>query len=347
MHSLIKAMSVRKPDAKTIFIGTGLLLSAVLLYFSLRHVNYEELKTILGRVSWFWLFVSLCVAISHGFVMARKWQLVLRDFTKKMSFFDAFWSLRLANFFNALLPARLGEAVRLIFIKLRTNIGIGRSLGALAADRAFDLVALVSLAGLGFLWVQGDTGSWNFSYMLLFALGLVGALLVICFLPLHWLINLRIAFLGRALDFVGNVQTGIKNLFQRNLLLEMSFWALFAWSVQVTLLLCVAQSFEFQIYIYEAILVVTAVSFAVALPSAPGNFGTFEFAAIFVLHKLLGHDLESSVFVTLVYHLVQYLQTLAIGGLGVLLYRKTLFGHWSEIKRVGKVTPDLNEQHES
>lgn len=74
----------------------------------------------------------------------------------------------------------------------------------------------------------------------------------------------------------------------------------------------IESAYELEIPLTSSIFVVIAINLAIALPSAPGNLGTFEFAAI-LAYSFVGVDKATGLGIGIFFHFLQIIPTTLIG----------------------------------
>ena len=97
------------------------LLAGVLLYFSLRGIEWHAVWLTLARANLLYLAATLSIATIALFLRALRWRVLLRA-EAPVSVSDAFWATSAGYFGNNFLPARAGEVVRSLMISSRWGI---------------------------------------------------------------------------------------------------------------------------------------------------------------------------------------------------------------------------------
>jgi len=137
------------------------LLGLGLLWIWLRVVNLQAVGQLLGRTNGWLLLPAIVLLTSSSVLRAGRWRLVLRPIATV-----PLWELWLisaaASLINFVIPLRTTEIARSLYLKHRRQVSVAASLPTVAIDRAFDLVAVLTLgvAG-GLLGVRlGDRLAW-------------------------------------------------------------------------------------------------------------------------------------------------------------------------------------------
>jgi uncharacterized protein (TIRG00374 family) len=191
---------------------------------------------------------------------------------------------------NTLLPARLGDGARAVFLGPRTKGGIASVVATIVAEKALDgiagLVALVVLAAWTPLpaWMRGPIVGTAALTALLLALVLLGrrralssriAMTVVTWLPA----GLRSA----AASALSNLTEAFRLLGQRSVALQALLWTLLVWGLGALTNAVVLAALHIQAPVWSIFLVLTVGYAASFLPTAPAQIGVFEYACVLSL----------------------------------------------------------------
>lgn len=122
-----------------------ILISALLLYFSLRETNFADLGTRLDAASAGWLALAIGVAVVQIYIAALRWRVIGDDCGAPISAMRAFRYSMIGSFFNQTLPSAIGgDAVRL-WLVARAGAGWRAATYSVFVDRAIGLIALAAL----------------------------------------------------------------------------------------------------------------------------------------------------------------------------------------------------------
>ncbi len=103
----------------------GLLISAVLLYFALRGLDFGKMWEVLKTAQYIWLIPGIAVYFVAVWVRAWRWHYLLRPL-KKIPTATMFPVVTIGYFGNNILPARAGEVLRAFVLRKREGVsGLG------------------------------------------------------------------------------------------------------------------------------------------------------------------------------------------------------------------------------
>jgi uncharacterized protein (TIRG00374 family) len=135
-------------------IAAFLALGLLLLYFAFRGVAFDELASILHRVNFWWIGLSLLFAGISFFSRARRWILLIEPLGYRPSFKNTYHSLMVGYLSNYALP-RLGEVTRCVTLGNREKIPVNSLIGTVIVERVIDLVMLLLIMlVLLFSWME-------------------------------------------------------------------------------------------------------------------------------------------------------------------------------------------------
>jgi uncharacterized membrane protein YbhN (UPF0104 family) len=215
---------------------------------------------------------------------------------------------------NNVLPARLGEMAKAMYLRREASLSLGQALEAVFWERFFDLSALLCL-GVAVAALLGQSlilypllalvgGGWAFLGLLRLRPGAAHACLKL--VPGE---RLRL--------FAGEMLGLLEARLRADFLLRLAGWTALTWVGFVGtcgLGLCLLAGFPFDATLVLTVFAVITLGFA--LPAAPGGMGVYEASAVLAL-GWFGVDRERAFAVGLALHMLQYLPV-TLAGLWVL-----------------------------
>ncbi len=288
----------------------GLLVSAACLYFAFRHVQFDSFLKQIKRLKPEALIAALLLVNAHNFLLAYRWKVMVGSFGP-IRFWNAFWSLRLSFFVNASLPARLGEPFRVWYLNRVTHISPGRIVGLMGAERLVDFIVLCSFVYVSAL-VLGMRGTLPPTSTLLgVSLAVLATFFVLTKLPKaskHRSLNLILQLRAKIFE-------GIASLKKPSILATAVPMSMAGWILEALILVVFSYGLGSPLSIFKAFMIVAAVNVAIAVPSTPGNIGTFQIGAMTMM-AFLGVPKTQSLSLAILYHLIQLVPTIVIGAFG-------------------------------
>ncbi|MGY3444330.1 MULTISPECIES: lysylphosphatidylglycerol synthase transmembrane domain-containing protein [unclassified Bradyrhizobium] len=168
-----------------------ILISAALLYFSLRKVNLHDLASRIQAESLGWLGLAIAVTFLQIFLGVLRWREISVECGAPLQTGQAMRYNVIGTFFNQTLPSSIGgDAVRL-WLVARAGAGWRAATYSIFVDRAIGLIALAVVIAAALPWsyrLISDFHGWTALLLLdLAALAAGFGFLLIGVLPWSWL----------------------------------------------------------------------------------------------------------------------------------------------------------------
>jgi hypothetical protein len=258
--------------------------SCAFLYLTLRRVDLCLVWQSAAKVDGWLLATSLLLKLT-GFGLMTLRTRALSSRIASLEYGVIFKSVLVAFVGNNVLPFRLGEVMRVLYLRSRSSLSASAGLGLVFLERVLDALALalLALACFPLLLLRGARLPTLFA----FALGVAAAtagLLLVSRRPgqtagtLRWLARplgqARADWIGaRAEAFAGGL-AGFRSLatLAMSVGCTVGFWTCSALGFRLWM-----TAFGLQLAWYAPLLVLVYVSAGVVLPAAPGFVGTYHF----------------------------------------------------------------------
>ncbi len=118
----------------------------VILVFLLGEIRLDELGLTFRSIDWRFTLLAFGFYIGANLIRAERFSLILE---RKISRREFLRIVFLQNFFNVILPFRLGELSYIALVKNRGGVGLGQNIASLIGARALDLVSVIALFLVG------------------------------------------------------------------------------------------------------------------------------------------------------------------------------------------------------
>jgi hypothetical protein len=237
-------------------------------------------------------------------------------------------ALLVGYFVNTILPARAGEAARVVVLNRNAGTSLAEAGTTVVVERVYDVLSILLLLFVALPWLPEVT--WLRAATLLALVLLVGFALVVAVLavyglrPVRFVLRplVRLPFLtAETVDHVAeSLGRGLVALRHPRVMAAALFWSIAAWLAIAASTWFVMKGFHLGMSLVAALLVVIATNLVQILPSPPSALGVFEAATVVALGAYGVADSEA-----LSYALVLHaLSTVAFILVGVLVLRDTL-----------------------
>ncbi len=307
-------------------------LSALLLWWAFRDVDFAEALGYLRAVRLGWLLAAVAVATSLFPLRLFRWRLLLRRENGDPYPWTPLWHAIAMGFAaNNLLPFRAGEVVRTVAASRLTGARLTTSLASVAVERVFDALTVVGLLGAALLMPGMPAGlsvvgipvrqvavtAGILAFAALACAGLVVAFPQVAERIVRRLIpSDRLAL--RLIGVIEGVRQGLVVLQSPTRLFGVIVWSVVLWLVNALSFYLAFLAFELPVNYVGAVVLQGVLAFGIAVPSAPGYVGPFE-AAITAVLALYAIGASQAVAYAVGYHVTTFVPI-------------TLLGVWSATK---------------
>lgn len=330
----------------------GIIISIVLMYFSLRNLNILQAWEVVKSAKYWWILPGVAVYFIAVWVRAWRWHYLLRPL-KKIKTSSMFPVVAIGYMGNNIYPYRAGELLRAAVLKRREGIPISASLATIIVERVFDGVVMLAFVFLNLGELANLTASSGFVGNIR-NLAIYGAILFIAVLVIFMLAAMFPQLTRKVIDWViqhiipdrfrekvGGVLhrflDGLESLRSPLDALMILLTSAIIWLLETGKYWFVMQAFPFEVSFFALMLMNGIVNLATTIPSAPGYVGTFDAPGIALL-TAHGVSNATAVGYTLVLHVALWLP-ITILGIYYFFAREGLT--W------GKVPEDPNEPIEN
>ena len=306
----------------------GLLVSVLLILWTLRGVDFSEVWVVVGEGSFPLLAAAVVMATVGFLIRAGRWGVLLRPLKVDTSLEVRFGAVSIGFMANNLLPARIGEFVRAYEFSRIEALSLSGVFGSVVVERFLDALVLFSFLVIP-MTLPGFPGAADgvpgavplvargILIVLLAAVVLLTALViwptrvVEAFKRLaNWLPGrLSEAGVEALVAFLAALQV-LKNPAH---LFEAVLWSFGFWTFNAVSFYLAMAAFGIDEGFAAAMFTEAVVGFGVALPSAPGFFGTFHAAANWALSYVYSADPARSLAFAYGYHLGGFIPITLIG----------------------------------
>jgi len=315
------------------YLALAVALSGVLLYYSFRGLDWASVWATLASARPERVLLWLLAGSVSLLLRAARWR-VLLSAQRPVPFATSFWATCAGYFGNAFLPARAGELVRTMVIRVKTGLSAAYVLTTALSERIVDAVTLVLISSLVLLILPSRPGWFAGATRVFVPLGLGGALAIIL-LPL--LEKLWRALLNRAPIPPGlklrveiildQVLLGAAALHNPGRLFRFLGLTALIWAIDGFATILGGWALNIAIPIPVAFLLVAGLGLGSALPSTPGYVGIYQFVAVSVLSPFGIRRTDAIAYILL----AQAIQYVSVTAWGLLAFSK--LGGWKRWTR--------------
>jgi uncharacterized protein (TIRG00374 family) len=301
-------------------------LTILFLVLFLKNANLRDVWQILKTTDVFWLMTGFVVNFSALIFRTIRWRIILEP-DNPPAFYPTFFANTVGYMLSTILPIRAADVARPALLARRTQHRFSAALGTVLTERVLDLLSILLLfVYFGVVrWTEFSTNRWFFVIRIGTIASAVIAAAVLFFLVSVYFFS---HFIRRAHEFLGRV---IPTRFRSS---WMHFFDSFVETLEIIthrtafikVVLCTAAvwaALTGQFYVttlalhrplpFDSSFFVTGVTtVGLAIPT-PGGVGGFHKACQLVLTHFYGFDIDTSVAMAVVFHIVGTIPVLVTG----------------------------------
>jgi len=217
---------------------------------------------------------------------------------------------------NVIVPARLGDFVRVFILKHEFNTTYSEGVSSLVVERVFDIVTVALLGAFSLFFVL-NAPPW---FTTLIILPLAAGFLFFAFLLFIGKFSSENKYFVIILNMLHEIKRA--SLSPRSITI-LGTSSIIIWLLDILVCYAVVGMFEQQIPFAIVVLAVVIGNLVKAVPLTPGGMGTYEAVLAITFGLAGGVSATSAILIAVIDHLIKNLVTIA-GGIVSIYY----FGDW-------------------
>ena len=317
-------------------IFAGLAVSAALLYFAFRNVDFAALRAIYGTVNNAYIIPSVIIILLELCCRGLRWKLLL-DPAAPVRAWDAFRIETAGLALNNVLPLRLGELMRGTIGAGFFRIPVITVFSTILVERALDTMVLAALfTAAAALGGAGGVLSGYGGYFWVLLGGLTAAIAALIFVDEIMAHHFCAGFFARSprlTKLLGNLALGVRAFHSWKTGSAVLALAVLQWLLDALNLYVMAFAFGINgvMDIYKCVVVLFSTAIAASIPGMPGYFGNFEFAVAKVTGAWGVPNSTGVAYATYV-HVITYLLVTILGLVFVYQMGQSLGKVWAQFR---------------
>ncbi len=297
----------------------GALVSIVFAYLAVRDVRWPDVWDGLRTMNYWWLLPGFAALVLSVYVKALRWRYLFSAETRPATW-PAARAMLIGYFFNGILPARAGEAARVVALNKQAGTSMTETAATVVVERVYDVLALLLLLFLVVPWLPAVTWIHGAVVLAVVLVALFVVAIVVLALfgvrPVHAVLRplARLPFLSaERVESIGNsLVRGLAALRRPRLIAGAFAWTALAWLSVALSFWFVMEGFGLGLSLVAALLVIVATNLVQILPSSPSALGVFE-AATLVALRAYGVDDSTALSYALVVHALHAIPFIVAG----------------------------------
>jgi uncharacterized protein (TIRG00374 family) len=326
---------------KLIQIIGGCGVSASMLYIAFRDVDVARLKESFLQISVWPILPFVAVFLAHFYFRSLRWRFLLPETRgARPSLRKLFDSIILGNLASFLLPFRLGEFIRPLVLCRWTEYSFASAFISVIMERFFDLSAVL-ISFFALVHLLPDLPSWL--HLAAYSLGSMAVALLVfivggCLAPtlISKIVGVCASTLPPTIEkfvvrFTNDLLKGAGVIKTPKRLAGVIGLTAGVWVTTFLQFYAILFIFDFNHSLLLSVTLGVFVALAVALPSAPGFVGVFQFGCV-AATSLFTYPAAAAQVYSLVVHALTFLMFIIIGFWLLSVHNLNLF----ELKRAAE-----------
>jgi len=263
-----------------------------------------------------YLVAGVLICLCAWWLRGWRYHTILKSLNYPVSVKDSTACIFISQTVNLVVPARLGDFVRVFILKHEYNTTYSEEVSSLVVERVFDVVTVAFLGAVSLFFVL-NAPSW-FTTLIIVPLG--AGVVFFAFLLIIGKFSSKNKYIVIILNMLHEIKRA--SLTPRSLLL-LGISSLGAWLLDCMACVAVVMMFEQKIPFAVIILAVVIGNLIKAVPLTPGGIGPYEYALYTTFTLVTGVAPATATLIAIIDHLIKNLVTL-VGGVISNYY----FGDW-------------------
>ena len=295
------------------------LLAAGFTYLAVRGVNWGQAWRALRTCDAWWLIPAMAAFAAQIAMRAMRWRSLFAH-ARRPPVGPIFAATMIGYLFNNIMPARAGEAARVVALTQRTAAPAAEIVGTVVVERAYDVLSILLIFFCASPWLPHE--SWFGTAAILAGVAAVGLAVLIWVLavhgdrPLRWIVRPLGRLPGLTPERVereaATLAEGLSGLREHRVALEALAWSVAAWLTSALWAWLVLLAFEPSRGFGAGVMVTVVIGLSMIIPSPPAAVGVFEAAGVLALHAY--HVPQSAALpYALVLHVANFVPLVAVG----------------------------------
>ncbi len=291
------------------FIGLGIL--AYLIYKS----GPQIILNTVFEMNLAFLPISAVLFLLYLFLQTYKWGYLVRKQGIDIDFLSLFKIYLIGSFYGIITPGRVGNFIRIKYLKTRTGRKSGECSVSIVIDKVLDFMALFALTSIGMLLLANYISYKIFLAVLFIFLSFFAALLIFMkkktsrvILKAVWRI-LPGGLKGKAREAFN---TFYENMIEWKGFIMPFFITLLGWVLMYSSTYMIALSLDMNIPYFSFITILPVATLISLIPITVGGWGTRE-AALVVLLSIFGAQSNTVIVMSITASLIGYIITSVLG----------------------------------
>lgn len=336
---------------RAIVLIVGIVISVVFFAWSLEGVDTKSLIRGFANANYLSLPVLLGLLFGFYWLKTIRWAWLLSP-AGNFTFRDLFGPMLIGFAANNILPAHLGEFVRVFVVRRQYGVPAATVLSTVVLERIFDVMAILMLFGVGLAFSGELPSEYRKGALILGGCALAVVIAVVIYLIwTEWFLRTTAWILSylpfipeslgnKILDMLRTGASGLGALRSGRMVVAITISSLLQWLLNGLIAYVALRAFGIPVSVATGLIVTGVTAVAVTIPSTPGYFGIIQGAfKLSMESQTIQQDpalvLGSSVY----YHLSMYIPVTVLG----IYYLMKSGLHLKDLQDPNAIAPEAQE----
>jgi len=255
-------------------------LGVFLIWWSLSSLSIndkQEIKNAFINANYFWVILSLVLALLSHISRAYRWRFLLEPLGYKPKLLNSFFAVFIAYLINLALP-RAGEVARATTISKYENIPFEKAFGTIVAERIIDVIMLLLIIIAAFFYqfdLLWDLMLTKIPKNPIYTISLGIGFLVVAGGGYYLLIKSKNSFFVKIRTFVLGLLEGVKSIYSMQKKWQFIGHTLFIWAMYLLMFYVVCLALPETSSISLGAVITGFVVGALSIATTNGGLGTY------------------------------------------------------------------------
>lgn len=291
------------------------LIAAGILGYMLYSI-WDDLVTAIQHIVPLYLVIAVAVCLCAWWLRGWRYHTILQSLNYRVGIPFSTACIFVSQTVNLIVPARLGDFVRVFILKHEFNTTYSEGVSSLVVERVFDIFTVAILGALSLIFVLNAPAWFTTLIIVPLAAGIL-FFAILMFIGKFSSENKYIVIILNMLHEIKRASLSIRSI----TLLGTS--SVLIWVLDILVCNAVVSMFELQVPFALVVLAVVIGNLVKAVPLTPGGMGTYEASLAITFGLGGGISVTSAILISVIDHLIKNLVTLA-GGIVSIYY----LGDW-------------------
>ena len=279
----------------------GYTVSILFLYLTFKGIDPRAVVDYLKITNIYYLILSIGLTIIFFWVRGVYQNVNLYYIDKYILLPDSLTSIGIAQFYNIILPARMGEIMRIYFLSEKYGIKKVSLLSYVLVEKLLDvLLILVLLLVIIVFLIQGDVKLVETFTYFVAGLSLVGTLIILYVIFNNFIMqSLKSIIPEKIFDVINSLNSeiniGLKFFKTKKQIVKSLLLLLLSWTCIASVFVVISYPYIelLNLPIYSGVVFMVFSALALSIPSAPAGIGVVHYG-LYLAISILGGDIVNS-----------------------------------------------------